>query len=387
MDCPTVSRVHNSVYVEMSQDDLIPKIKSFSEGIIKSTFTDVVFAFINICAHKKGDMSGFETKEHAPNGDLCQGGYPEVTWNLRRIKKDSMKPYFAEIAKTKKLWISIGAWANDETFYFFKNCKGDNCKTGAKNLKRFMDQYSITGVDVDFESYSVEGFEPLIGYLKNEGVNLWSSAPYSHSVPGQHMDLAMVKANVMGAHWQWCQFKKHGIDPIMKMQYYSGGFVGDMDEINEDIEEQTSTEFMCHGQLMKIPVSNFVGGMGVAGSWKHGDTAGYQCTSHSFEGCQTFMDKLDTRTAGIFTWKIEAVDEYSPIFFKFPSHEQFSRGKPPLHAGGELMKVHHVGRGVAVIKQDTALVKAQFATQTQLSRHNVVEPEQKAQLAKSATQQ
>lgn len=330
---------HSSVYVEMSQTTLMNKIEAFSNEIINSTFTDIIFGFINICAHQKGDDSPFETSNHGPDTTLCSGDYPEVTWNMFQLIDDgldSVHLHFARMAKTKKLWISVGAFENDETFSFFKSCKVVDCRKVAGQIKAFIDEYSITGVDLDFEATSIEGFEPLIKYMKEQGVTMFSTAPYSHQVPGKETDLALVKANVMGPHWQYCQFRKHNIEPLINVQYYAGGYVGGIDLINKDIDEASSKEFLCNGQMMKIPKSSFVAGMGVAGSW-HSESFGYQCTSQNFEACNTFMDRLDRGTGGVFTWRIEAVDEFSR--FGYAASERFSRSKPPLHAGRNAVKI------------------------------------------------
>merc|ERR1719160_57214 len=83
---------------------------------------------------------------------------PELWWNDQLVteeKSQKLMPYFAEMAKTKK----------------------------------FMDDHSITGLDIDYEAtYAHEaefqkvgmGFGPLVKYMKAAGVTTFSSAPYSH---------------------------------------------------------------------------------------------------------------------------------------------------------------------------------------------------------------
>lgn len=348
-----------SVYVAQLPDKMTANIENFHQEVIASSFTDVILSFINLCdAPESGET--FDRSTCHPKGGMKD---PELWWNDQLVteeKSQKLMPYFAEMAKTKKLWLSVGAWGNDRTFRHFAECKPKQCEKTAQKIKKFMDDHSITGLDIDYEAtYAHEaefqkvgmGFGPLVKYMKAAGVTTFSSAPYSHrhalknfarankdlsfaegktapqldklasstgiafdkdGVTPLFMDLRKaVKTNpniTIGAAWQWCEFQKQGVTPLMNLQFYAGGYVGNTATINDSLQSETAYEFNCDNKKMKIPMEAIVSGMGVAGS-SEPSASGYQCSHNEFAGCHEFMKEVRSSTGGVFTWEWDSMME------------------------------------------------------------------------------
>ncbi|AXS39837.1 glycosyl hydrolase family 18 protein [Breoghania sp. L-A4] len=239
----------NTLYIEATPQPLTTTGDTIStseiSALANSDFTTIIFAFLNYCDPV---ISGGK-----PTSCKTDPQDPKWVWNLYDpydqggVHTDLAKAIQALADNGKAVYLSIGAGSNPETFNYFTNHSGPDIAKAMAGLTRFMKDYHVTGIDLDYEDSANTPGAPLAsnttGFitLASEIAALSprppvSIAPYtpSDSDPGEPELTWPLTAGITAdaftsVRWQTCALLNAGLTAsIINRQYYSGGFVADV---------------------------------------------------------------------------------------------------------------------------------------------------------------
>lgn len=197
----------NLTYVEDAPAPIGGLTQTDFDDMAASDFSHFVFAFINFCTPKAG------------GGFTCPGTNPQVVWNIGAIDDPdgTAKAMMRELSEAgKTIYISIGGAENDETWSYFANATEAEQAAAMAALSAFMGDYSVTGIDLDFETTSASGYRNFAAAVADtlSPVPPVSIAPYN--CPGNPYSELV---------WQYCNLTGPSqITPtLINRQYYAGG--------------------------------------------------------------------------------------------------------------------------------------------------------------------
>ncbi|MCY0094847.1 glycoside hydrolase family 18 protein [Hoeflea ulvae] len=254
---PAAAQKVNLAYLEDAPYPIGSVTKEQIEALADSDFTHVIFAFVNFCTPDSKSARGFE----------CPGDDAVPVWNIKAVYDANGDPFREAQAAMellsaagKTVFLSLGGWDNPETWDYFASSPAA-AASGADRLLKFMDDYSIGGVDYDMEAGSTlpdtDGFGAVVAALTAKDKTIpMSIAPYSSD---------STAADFTSVQWQYCQMARAGKTPVLiNRQYYSGGF-------STDIVGQMAADmqaFPCPGAAsgaadLSIPVEQMNPGLGI----------------------------------------------------------------------------------------------------------------------------
>lgn len=195
----------NLTYVEDAPSPIGSLTQSDFDDMAASDFSHFVFAFINFCTPKAG------------GGCAIPGTDPVVVWNIKEIDDPdgTAKAMMQGLSETgKTIYISIGGAKNDETWSYFASATNAEQATAMGALSTFMSDYFVTGIDLDFETFSDKGYRNFASAISDNlsPVPPVSIAPYNCSGFNELV-------------WQYCNLVGSSqITPtLINRQYYAGG--------------------------------------------------------------------------------------------------------------------------------------------------------------------
>ncbi len=196
----------NLTYVEDAPSPIGLLTQSDFDKMAASDFTHFVFAFVNFCTPK-----GYRF--------VCPGTDPVVVWNGKGVADIGDKPIammqgLSDAGKT--IYVSIGGADNDETWSFFDKETKAKQNAAMSALATFMSDYSVTGIDLDFEASSEGGYNNFASAIS---ANFSPAPPVSiapYDCPGHPFGELV---------WQYCNLVNSSqIKPtLVNRQYYATG--------------------------------------------------------------------------------------------------------------------------------------------------------------------
>ncbi|MDA9009186.1 glycosyl hydrolase family 18 protein [Alphaproteobacteria bacterium] len=197
----------NLTYVEDAPSPIGKLTQTDFDDMAASDFTHFVFAFINFCTPATGGKF------------TCPGTDPVVVWNINAIDDPdgTAEAMMKGLSKAgKMIYVSIGGAQNDETWAYFASATKAKQATAMGTLSTFMSNYSVTGIDLDFETSSGSGYNNFASAISGNlsPVPPVSIAPYNCSNQ-PYSELV----------WQYCNLVGSSkISPtLINRQYYAGG--------------------------------------------------------------------------------------------------------------------------------------------------------------------
>ncbi|RAP40547.1 hypothetical protein BYZ73_15050 [Rhodovulum viride] len=197
----------NLTYVEDAPVPIGSLTQSDFDDMAASDFSHFVFAFINFCTPKSG------------GGFTCPGTDPVVVWNIAATEDPdgTAKAMMQGLSEAgKSIYISIGGAENDETWSYFAGATHAEQAAAMSALSTFMTDYFVSGIDLDFETASHEGYRNFASSISENlsPVPPVSIAPFN--CPGSPYSQLV---------WQYCNLVGSSqITPtLINRQYYAGG--------------------------------------------------------------------------------------------------------------------------------------------------------------------